>query len=347
LVFCRSRTGRCGLCELMMPFLKPTNPLSRSAAFRTSDIEKFKNSALTRFGATRADVSGPDAFEAHGTFIELADIAVLSAASNASVAVDYPEFDFVRLSIPLVGRGVTIIGREIIEINEHQSCVTSSGRATRVQCGENHEWINLRIKTTALKKKLTSILGDGPGKELQFRPVSNLDHPRTKSLCQLVGFFAQQLNSEAEELPPVVQQELEQAIVTTFLFATRHTLSDSLERNSGEGAPWQVRLVEDYIATHWNQAISIDDLVEITGINARAIFRAFRRSRGYSPMAFAKTVRLQHAKELLVTSAGHVTVSEISRQCGFSNLGHFAREYREAFGHVPSKSLGRSRLTPG
>ena len=328
-----------------MTFEQPANPQLRPAVFRTSDIEEFKNAALTRFGATNAEVSASsDAFEAHGSFVELEDIVLLFAASNSSVAVDYPEFDFARLSIPLAGRGVTTIGNETIEINEHQSCITSPGRSTQVRCDGNHEWLNLRVKTTALQKRLTSILGAKPNVNLQFIPVSNLDHPRLKSLCQLVGFFAKQLNSAANELPPMVVRELEQAIVTSFLLATRHTFSGSLEEDSREGAPWQVRRVEDYIEAHWNQAISIDALVEVTGLSARTIFRAFRRHRRYSPMAFAKTVRLHQAKKLLVTPDENTTVTDVAFKCGFSNPGHFAKDYREAFGVLPSEALARSRL---
>jgi AraC-like DNA-binding protein len=329
-----------------MPFGQPANRLHRSTVFRTSDIEEFRDAALTRFGATRAEVSGSHSFEAHGSLVELQDIVLLFAASNSSVAADYPEFDFARLSIPRGGQGITIVGHETIEINQYQSCVTSPGRSTRVRCDANHEWINLRVTSTAITRKLTSILGARPNGEIQFMPVLNLDHPRSKSLCQLVEFFAQQMNSAAGELPPMVLQELEQAIVTAFLFTARHTFSDSLERDSSEGAPWQVRRVEDYIVAHWNQAISIDTLVEITGISARAMFRAFRRSRGYSPMAFAKTVRLQHAREMLSASGDNATVTGIALKCGFTNPGHFAREFREAFGHLPSESLARSRFLP-
>jgi AraC-like DNA-binding protein len=329
-----------------MPFSQPAHAPYRPVLFRTSDVEKFKNGALTRFGATRAEVSGPDAFEAHGRIMDCGDIAILSGASNSLVAVDYPEFDFVRMSIPLVGRGATTIGRETIEINEHQSCVTSAGRATRVRCDENHEWLNLRIKTSALRKRLASILGAKSSKDLQFGARSDLGQPRTKSLCQLVVFFTQQLNSSAGELPIMVLQELEQAIVTSFLFGTRHTLSESLERDSGEDAPWQVRRVEEYIEANWNRAISIDELVAITGTSARSIFRTFQRRRGYSPMAFAKMVRLKHARALLIAPDGNATVTGIALQCGFLNLGHFARQYREAFGHLPSESLARSKFNP-
>jgi len=286
--------------------------------------------------------SGP--FDAHGTLIELEDIAVLSATSNSALSVEYPGFDFARMTIPLVGRGATIIGRETAEINEHQTCVTSPGVPTKVNCGLNHEWLNLRVKVTALKQKLTAILGAKPNGHLQFVPASNLDHPRIRSLRQLVGILACQLNSEFYELPPMVLQELEQAAVLAFLLGTRHSFSDLLEKDSREAADWQVRRVEDYIEAHWDEAVSIETLVKIAGVSERAIFRAFQRDRGYSPMAFAKIVRLRHAKELLATPSEKTTVTEVALRCGFANLGHFAREYREAFGQLPSETLARSRL---
>jgi AraC-like DNA-binding protein len=327
-----------------MPFEQPAYPLNRFTGFRTSDIEEFRHTAATRFGAKAIGISAAVPFEAHGSFVQLPDITLLFAASNASLGVEYPEFDFARMSIPLAGQGVMVVDNETVDINPHQSCIASSGRSTRVRCDENHHWLNLRVSSTALTRRLTAILGARPNGEVRFSPVLNLEHPRSKSLCQMVGFLAQQLDSSATELPAMVLQELEQAIVTSFLFATRHTFSDSLEQDSGEAPPWQVRRVEDYIAAHWNQAISIETLVEITGTSARAIFRAFRRSRGYSPMAFAKMVRLQHARAMLVASDRNTTVTGIALKCGFSNAGHFAREFREAFGHLPSETLARARL---
>lgn len=297
---------------------------------------------MARFGATRVEISGFNAFEARGSLLALQDIVLLFAASNWSVTADYPEFDFARLWFPLGGRGGAAIGGETIEINARQSGVISPGRPTRVRCAGNHGWLNLRIKTTALESKLTSILGAKPKGNLQFMPLLDLEHPRARALCQLVGFLARQLNSAESELPPAAVQELEQAIVTAFLLATRHTFSDLLERDSGDGAPWQVRRVENYIEAHWNQAIRIEVLVEHTGLSARAIFRAFKQNRGYSPMSFAKMVRLRHARELLAAPDETTTVTGVAFKCGFANLGHFAREYREAFGQLPSEALGRS-----
>ena len=145
-----------------------------------------------------------------------------------------------------------------------------------------------------------------------------------------------------EPLPPLVLRELEQTILVSFLSANRHTFSDLLEREPKDTLPSQVRLAEEFIEAHWDQAISIENLVETTGVGARAIFRAFQQSRGYSPMAFARMVRLRHAREMLGAGDPEASVTSVAFVCGFGNLGHFARDYRETFGERPSETLARA-----
>jgi AraC-like DNA-binding protein len=330
----------------MLSERQPHSP-PRFAAFGTRDVDEFRHVALTRLGATAAEVSVSSNFEAGGLLIELEDIAVLSAASNSALAVEYPGFDFARLTIPKAGYGATIIGNRVTEINERQSCVTSPGIATTVRCDGSHEWLNLRVKSAALKQKLASILGARPNGDIDFAPASNLEHPRIRSLCQLTGLLAQQLNSASHELPPMVLKELEQAIIVAFLLGTRHSFSDLLETDSREAGAWQVRQIEEHIEAHWDQAINVETLAKIAGTSERAIFRAFQRSRGYSPMAFAKMVRLRRARELLAAPSDSASVTATAFRCGFSNLGHFAREYREAFGQLPSETLAQSRSPRG
>jgi transcriptional regulator GlxA family with amidase domain len=79
----------------------------------------------------------------------------------------------------------------------------------------------------------------------------------------------------------------------------------------------------------------------VTGASARTIFKTFRQSRGYSPMAFLKQVRLDHARRMLLKSDSKTSVTAVALACGFHNLGHFARDYRARFGELPSETLGR------
>jgi transcriptional regulator GlxA family with amidase domain len=69
-------------------------------------------------------------------------------------------------------------------------------------------------------------------------------------------------------------------------------------------------------------------------------FRQFRKDRGYSPANFIKRVRLNRAKEMLERANGTI-ITEIAFKCGFPNAGHFARDFRLAFGVLPSDTLRR------
>ena len=81
--------------------------------------------------------------------------------------------------------------------------------------------------------------------------------------------------------------------------------------------------------------------------SARSLFRQFKKDRGYSPADFAKRIRLDRARELLEQSGGEASVTQIALRCGFQNPGHFARDFRLAFGELPSeilrKSIGRAK----
>jgi transcriptional regulator GlxA family with amidase domain len=60
-------------------------------------------------------------------------------------------------------------------------------------------------------------------------------------------------------------------------------------------------------------------------------------------MAFVKSVRLQHARRMLQQPEGATSVVSVAFACGFLNPGHFARDYRLAFGELPSATLSAAK----
>ena len=110
--------------------------------------------------------------------------------------------------------------------------------------------------------------------------------------------------------------------------------------------PAIVRRLEEFIEAHWREPLSIDRLVAETSVSARSIFRAFLRARGYSPMAFAKAVRLRHARAMLTSGDPGVSLAppprlSSARSCqpGFTSRVTIAK----AFGELPSETILRSR----
>lgn len=324
-----------------MPGLPTPDPLKRYPIFRTSDSEEFRNAIVAQFGATRAEVKSPIGFVARGSLVQLQDIALVHGASNIGVSIDYPDVERFRLTTALSGRGEATIGRETTEINANKSCIISPGRPSRVTGAGSHGWLTLRIDASAIDRKLAALLGSPKGR-VEFAAAADRDQPQVQGLWQLIRFFAEQLSSTSIQFSPLVLRELEQTITVAFLCAFQHTYTHLLNQDVKDAAPWQVRHVEEYIEAHWNQAITIEGLVDEAGVSARALYRAFGRSRGYSPMAFAKSIRLQHARQMLAAPDADPSVTGVAFACGFANLGHFARAYRDAFGELPSATLNRA-----
>jgi AraC-like DNA-binding protein len=321
------------------------DPLRRFPVFRTSDPEEFTNALLTRFGARRVEVKSPARLRAQGNLVQLQSVGLVYGVSNSGVSVDYPEADRFRLLTAVTGKGEATIGGKAIEINAHQSCIVSQGQSARLTADTGHSWFNLRIDPGAFEQKLAYLLGARPSSKLEFTAAVNRDHPQVRNLWRLIQFFSEQLDATSGRLPPLVLRELEQAILVAFLHASPHTFSHLLDREAGDTVPSHVRRAEEYIEAHWDQAITIESLVEVTGAAARSIFRAFQQSRGYSPMVFARMVRLRRARERLSAPDPETSVTAVAFACGFGNLGHFARDYREAFGERPSVTLARAMRT--
>lgn len=105
----------------------------------------------------------------------------------------------------------------------------------------------------------------------------------------------------------------------------------------------RVRKIEQYLEAHWREPISIGKLCAVTGIAPRTLFQLFRIERGYSPMWFLKRVRLRHARQALSHPVAGASVRQVARDCGFSNPGHFARDYYLAFGERPLTTMANAK----
>jgi AraC-like DNA-binding protein len=317
-------------------------PLGRYPVFRTSDLDEFGAAVSSVYGATSYEIPSPADFTAFGNFVQLQDVAIGFSSLGGRVSVDFPETDYARLQIAHAGCGAARVGAVITEINAGQSCITSPGQEATLHYGQGYEQLHLRVSSDAMERALTALLGRKISAPLRFDAAVSGNSPQALNLRQLIAFLSGQLNSPVP-LPSLVLKELQEAITLSFLTAYPHNYSHVMQNDGPAEAPRQVRIIEEFIKANWQQPITIEQLVALTEISARGIFKAFQRSRGYSPMAFAKRVRIEHARSMLADATDTTTVTAVAFACGFANLGHFAKDYRETFGEKPSVTLERSR----
>lgn len=79
--------------------------------------------------------------------------------------------------------------------------------------------------------------------------------------------------------------------------------------------------------------LTIDEYARIAGRSAAGFKREFNEHYGTSPGKWLTNRRLEHTKLLLATSKK--TIGEIIYDCGFENISHFSRVFKENYGLSP------------
>jgi AraC family transcriptional regulator len=102
---------------------------------------------------------------------------------------------------------------------------------------------------------------------------------------------------------------------------------------SGGLTGWQLRRVTEHMATNALRDLSLDELVQITGLSRAQFFRAFQRSTGYTPARYVQQLRMRHAAALLEEGR---TISDVANILGYGNGSHFAAVFRRYNGTNPS-----------
>jgi AraC family transcriptional regulator len=68
--------------------------------------------------------------------------------------------------------------------------------------------------------------------------------------------------------------------------------------------------------------------------------RLFRRQTGQSPWQYVLDRKVEHAKELLLSTT--MSVKEIAAELGFPNQDYFAKMFRKRCGAAPTVYRGRA-----
>jgi AraC-like DNA-binding protein len=102
----------------------------------------------------------------------------------------------------------------------------------------------------------------------------------------------------------------------------------------------RVRRAIGWIRAHYDQPLRIDHLAEMAGMSSASFHRHFKAATAMSPLQFQKSLRLQHARRLLITLQD---VSRAGYAVGYESASQFSREYARAFGAPPARDAVRLR----
>jgi AraC-like DNA-binding protein len=97
-----------------------------------------------------------------------------------------------------------------------------------------------------------------------------------------------------------------------------------------------------YMFSRRGEAVTLQDLSNISGLRPRSLINAFAAVTSMSPMAFLRALRLMRVRETLLDAGSRSRVIDVATEWGFWHMGHFTAAYRTAFGETPSETLRRA-----
>lgn len=84
-----------------------------------------------------------------------------------------------------------------------------------------------------------------------------------------------------------------------------------------------------------NVAFDKDEFAAAMNVSSSLLYKKIKAFTDQSPTDFIKTVRLNHAVELL--QSGKYPVTEVSELCGFASVAYFSTVFKKHFGKSPSE----------
>ncbi len=88
-----------------------------------------------------------------------------------------------------------------------------------------------------------------------------------------------------------------------------------------------------YLERHFTENISIKEIAEISNVSEPTFRRLFKNYKNMSPIEYRTTLRMEKAKQLLVS--GLYTVGEIAYIIGYYDVASFSKTYKKHYGYTP------------
>ena len=104
-------------------------------------------------------------------------------------------------------------------------------------------------------------------------------------------------------------------------------------RSESSEEPEFLNWITSYMSLHLSEPLSVSDMAARAGLSASRFSQVFRNRFGRPPHQFLLHLRIQRAQDLLHHTS--LTMREISAQCGFSDVHHFAKTFKRLSGQTP------------
>jgi AraC-like DNA-binding protein len=141
--------------------------------------------------------------------------------------------------------------------------------------------------------------------------------------------------ADAELLAPLVREEI-------LIRVLRSPMGPRVAQiGKNDSAVHRIAKAVSRLRAGFDQPVRIEELAKLVNMSVTSFHRQFKAVTGMSPLQYQKTLRLQEARRLMLTTT--MDAGSAGRRVGYVSPSHFSREYGRFFGSAPTKDINRLR----
>ena len=109
--------------------------------------------------------------------------------------------------------------------------------------------------------------------------------------------------------------------------------SEGYQLAPSEAETERMKRVLEYVLANFKEDIRIEQIASVAGMAPAAFCRYFRKRTSKSFVEYLNELRVSHARKLL--TKGDASVGQVGLECGFNNISHFHRLFKQHTGLTP------------
>ena len=321
-------------------------PLSRHRFLETTDPDEAHARIGELFAPHRLELpAGADGFRTTYHHARLNTLSLYYFEYDCEVIVrSGPMQRFYLLLMPIRGYCAAHYDERTITVRPDSCYVVNPFAPITLHWKGRSALRVVKIDRAELDRHLEVLIGAPARQPVVFAPDA------ARPIGDLPGLmtFIDLLFADVDDAEPALSSRASEASAEALLlsFLLRRYPNDArtlLDRPVARAVPYYVKRVEEYIRLHAAESPRLDDMVRVSGVSARTLFKGFRDFRGIGPVGFLKQVRLDQVHNDLQNAEAGNTVTEVATNWSFHHLGNFARDYRARHGQSPSETLRKAR----
>lgn len=262
---------------------------------------------------------------------------------GADTLVDLGETENVLiLAIGVDQPTVSYIDKETIDCTRKGAIVSPSKRVLHQRSANGGAFV-IRAEFDTIEEQFRRMMGRRPSGPIIFDSSVDLEKGVGAQARRSIDFLVNSIQQDSTILEiPILRTSLDEMMLNILLALPNNYSDELINGRQISVAPGFVRRAEEFLEARAAEPVTISDLVAECGCSRRALFSAFNKFRGYTPMQFLADARLKSARKALQSPATGDTITSIAHACGFAHLGRFAGAYRRRFDESPSETLSQA-----